>query len=63
MERNGYGKAVYIGDTAKDQEAAQTAGIPFIHATYGFGKAIAPEGVIGSLEELPALIRRMIPGS
>jgi len=63
MERNGYGKAVYIGDTAKDQEAAQTAGIPFIHAAYGFGKAIAPEGVIGSLEELPALIRRMIPGS
>ena len=59
MERNGYTKAVYIGDTRKDEEAARVAGIPFIHAAYGFGDAEAPEGVIGDISELPALIRRM----
>lgn len=59
MERNGYTRAVYIGDTRKDEEAARVAGIPFIHAAYGFGDAEAPEGVIGDISELPALIRRM----
>ena len=58
MERNGYRKAVYVGDTRKDQEAAQAAGIPFIHASYGFGKTEEPDGVIASLTDLPALIRR-----
>ena len=59
MERNGYRKAVYTGDTVKDQEAAKMAGIPFIHAAYGFGRTENPEGVIGKLEDLPALIRSM----
>ena len=58
MERNGYRKAVYVGDTRKDQEAAQAAGIPFIHASYGFGETETPDGVIGALAELPALIRQ-----
>lgn len=31
-------KAVYVGDTLLDFEAAQLAGIPFLHAAYGFGK-------------------------
>ena len=59
MDRCGYSKAVYIGDTAKDQEAAQAAGVPFIHAAYGFGEAVRPEGVINALAELPAQIREM----
>ena len=59
MDRCGYTKAVYIGDTAKDQEAAQVAGIPFIHAAYGFGETVRPEGVIGALAELPEKIREM----
>ena len=58
MERNGYRKAVYVGDTRKDQEAAQAAGIPFIHASYGFGETEGPDGVIASLTDLPSLIRR-----
>ncbi len=29
---------VYIGDTAGDEEAAQLAGIDFIHVSYGFGR-------------------------
>ena len=30
---------VYIGDTSGDRQAAELAGIPFIHAAWGFGKA------------------------
>ena len=59
MERNGYAQAVYIGDTRKDQQAAQLAGSPFIHAAYGFGETVCPDGVIESLAELPAQIREM----
>ena len=59
MERNGFSKALYVGDTAKDEEAARFAGIPFIHACYGFGEAKAPEGVIHAFSELPELLKRM----
>ncbi len=38
MERHGLDRAVYIGDTQGDLEAADVAGIPFIHAAYGFGR-------------------------
>ena len=60
MERNGYSKGVYIGDTKKDQEAALLAGIPFIHAAYGFGTVDSPDGVIHSLSGLPAEIARLL---
>ena len=38
VERNGYKNPVYVGDTIWDMESATKAGVPFIHATYGFGK-------------------------
>ncbi len=38
IERNHIEKAVYVGDTIMDYEAAKEAGVPFIHAAYGFGK-------------------------
>ena len=60
MERNGYTKGVYIGDTKKDREAALQAGIPFIHAAYGFGRVESADGVISSLRELPAVISEFI---
>lgn len=56
MKEHGIEKAVMIGDTDKDQEAAVTAGIPFILADYGFGSAKAPDGVAGSFEELPSAV-------
>lgn len=37
-ERNGLRSPVYVGDTVLDQVAAQKAGVPFIHAAYGFGQ-------------------------
>ena len=63
MDRNGYTKGVYIGDTRKDQEATIQAGLPFIHAAYGFGKAENPDGVINSLKELPEAIKKLMQNS
>ena len=63
MERNGYAKGIYIGDTKKDQEAALLAGIPFIHAAYGFGAVENPDGVIHALSELPEALKAVIPGA
>ena len=60
MERNGYTKGIYIGDTKKDQEAALMARIPFIHAAYGFGTVDSADGVINSLSGLPAEISRLL---
>ena len=60
MERNGYAKGVYIGDTQKDRDAALQANVPFIHAAYGFGTVDTSDGVIHSLSELPAEIARLI---
>ncbi len=60
MERNGYTKGVYIGDTKKDREAALLARVPFIHAAYGFGTVDSPDGIIHSLSDLPAEISRLI---
>ena len=60
MERNGFRKAVYVGDTRKDEEAARRAGVPFLHASYGFGSAQAPDGVITSLRDLPDAVDRLV---
>lgn len=56
MERNGLTKAVYVGDTAGDESAARKAGIPFIHAAYGFGTAHGPDAVIHAFSQLPACV-------
>lgn len=52
MERNGIENAVYVGDTEGDENAARYAGIQFIWASYGFGKAKSPDKVIGSIKDL-----------
>ena len=46
-------KAVYVGDTEGDGEAARAAGLPFIHAAYGFGTSRERDGRIGEFRELP----------
>lgn len=43
---------VYVGDTDGDYRAAETAGIPFIFAAYGFGSVAAPDYTINSPKEL-----------
>lgn len=38
VEKHGVDKAIYVGDTQLDMEAAEHAKVAFIHAAYGFGK-------------------------
>lgn len=52
VDRNALEKAVYIGDTQGDCESAFFAGIPFIHAAYGFGKVDADVPKIKSIGEI-----------
>lgn len=37
VERNRLSFPVYVGDTSMDFESARKAGLPFLHADYGFG--------------------------
>ena len=56
IERNGLKSPVYVGDTAGDYDACVKAGVPFIHAAYGFG--LVPDvPFIRSFEELPGLLQ------
>lgn len=51
--KEGIDEVTYIGDTLKDKKESEKAGVPFIHAAYGFG-LIDPDPVkISSLSELP----------
>lgn len=60
MKRNSFEKGIYIGDTIRDMEAAKGAGIPFIHASYGFGDIPDPDGRISKFEDLPDCLKRII---
>lgn len=48
-------KAVYVGDTIKDMEAAKEAGVTFIQARYGYGSALNVKYHINSVAELKKL--------
>lgn len=52
IERNHLTKPVYVGDTEGDLHASKYAGIPFVHAKYGFGQVSEYEYVIERLDEL-----------
>lgn len=54
--RNGLVRAFFIGDTASDAAAAEIAGLPFIHAVYGFGAVPEAKLRIERIQELPALL-------
>ncbi|MBR3269560.1 MAG: HAD family hydrolase [Oscillospiraceae bacterium] len=60
MERQGITDCVYVGDTQGDADAAAEAGVPFIHAAYGFGQVTACAAAISSPEELPAAAARIL---
>ncbi|TWT25915.1 HAD family hydrolase [Planomicrobium sp. CPCC 101110] len=55
MERNHLTAPVYVGDTQKDYEAAELAGIPFVYAEYGFGQVQAADYKIRNFRELADL--------
>lgn len=52
VDRNHLNAAVYVGDIQGDYEASCKAGIPFIHAAYGFGTIDAEVPAIHAFTEL-----------
>ncbi|MCR4908226.1 MAG: HAD family hydrolase [Lachnospiraceae bacterium] len=54
-ERNNIEYPVYVGDTDGDREACEEAGVRFIHAAYGFGRAERADARISSFCELVPL--------
>ena len=60
VERNQLERAVYVGDIQGDYDATMKAGLPFIHAAYGFGKVEAEVVRIKALRELPDVIGQVI---
>ena len=59
-ERNGLDSLIYVGDTALDGEAARKAGIPFVHAGYGFGSPDDFDIRIASISELPEAVKKLL---
>lgn len=56
VEKHGLKKPVYIGDTNMDEEACKRAGVPFVFASYGFGKADSPVAIIEKPADLLELL-------
>ncbi|MBQ9251733.1 MAG: HAD family hydrolase [Clostridia bacterium] len=61
VERNGLEQALYIGDTQGDYDATMEAGLPFLHAAYGFGAV--PEGTphLAEIQALPERVKAFFP--
>lgn len=59
-ERNGLTAACYVGDIQSDYDATTKAGLPFIHAKYGFGGINAEVPFIMSFDELTKVVPEVI---
>lgn len=55
MEKHHITDCAYIGDTQGDLEATEEAGIPFIFAAYGLGRAESWDARIDEIQDLLAL--------
>ncbi|MDD6189853.1 MAG: HAD family hydrolase [Clostridiales bacterium] len=60
VKRGGFERAIYVGDTCGDFEGAVLAGLPFVHAAYGFGEADGAKYRINAITELPALADKLL---
>lgn len=60
VERNHLDKAVYVGDIMGDYNSTMKAGLPFIHAAYGFGTVPAGTPAIQDIRELPEKVGTII---
>ena len=58
VRRNGLQNPVYVGDTLLDCQSAREAGVPFIHAAYGFGK-VEDVPAIHTFADLPKMLEEL----
>ena len=61
VARNGLERPLYIGDTQGDYDAATAAGVPFLHAAYGFGSLTRPAPSVSAFAALPAAVAQLSP--
>ena len=60
IDRNYLDECFYVGVTAMDGQAAAFAGIPFVFASYGFGRADEAVGTINSFADLLSLAKKLL---
>lgn len=60
VERNKLDKATYVGDIQSDYDSTMEAGLPFIHAAYGFGTINTETAKINTFAELSEVIGTVI---
>lgn len=60
VNRNGFEKAFYVGDTKSDENAAREAGLPFVYASYGFGEVDEYDAKIESFPEVISVSKNII---
>lgn len=60
IQRNSIKKAVYIGDTQGDCDAALFAGVPFIYAEYGFGTVTNPDYSAKAFTDIPGIVKAIL---
>ena len=54
-DRNHLEHPVYVGDIDGDRVASEEAGVPFCHASYGFGEVDHADYVIKNFSELKSI--------
>lgn len=59
VERNHLDMAYYVGDIQGDYNASSSAGVPFIHAAYGFGTIQQKVPRLEALKDLPDLLKTL----
>ncbi len=62
LSRHSYDKSIYVGDTQKDCDAAEKAGVPFVHAAYGYGTIDHVVPALASFAELEARAESLLNG-
>lgn len=56
VQRNGFRRPLYVGDTVLDQQAAGQAGVDFLWAAYGFGSGLDTDRRLASFCQLPQVL-------
>ena len=52
IEKNGLRAPWFVGDTVGDEDAALACGVPFLHVSYGFGRATRQHATLTSFDDL-----------
>lgn len=60
VERNGLKDPYYVGDIDGDRIASEAAGVPFIHAAYGFGDVEKYDYKVEDITELVDIAKRQL---